>query len=88
MAGPTRRAQCTNISKNAVTGKEIVDMLRLDEVEVDDMSLQINTVRQNTEIIRRSDNWLKLAFLEALAIKEYKPKLNCGIKSCKDLILF
>ena len=68
--------------------KEIVDMLCLDEVEVDDMSLQINTVRQNTEIIRRSDNWLKLAFLEALAIKEYKPKLNCGIKSCKDLILF
>ena len=67
---------------------EIVDMLRLNDVELDHMNLQINTVRDNTQIIRRSDNWLKLAFLEALAIKEYKPKLNCGIRSCKDLILF
>ena len=33
-------------------------------------------------------NWLKLAFLESLAIKEHSPELNSGIKSCKDLSLF
>ena len=55
-------------------------------VEVDMMQFNVNAVRENTKIIRKSDNWLKLAFLESLAaIKEYKPDLNTGIKSCKDL---
>ena len=48
----------------------------------------MNTVRENTKVIRKSDNWLKLAFLEALAIKEYSPELNTGVRSCKDLALF
>ena len=38
--------------------------------EVDSMKFQINSVRENTKIIRKADNWLKLAFLESLAIKE------------------
>ena len=67
---------------------EIVDMLRINGGDVDTMNLQVNTVRDNTEIIRKSDNWLKLAFLESLSIKECAPELNCGFRSCKDLALF
>ena len=68
--------------------KEIVDMLCINGGEIDAMRLQINTVRDNTEIIRRSNNWLNLAFLESLSIKEEQPELNSGIRSCKDLNLF
>ena len=49
--------------------------------EINRREFQINAVRQNTKILKRSDNWLKLAFLESLAIKEHKPSLNYGIKS-------
>ena len=68
--------------------KEIVDLFQIDGEEVDSMQFQINSVRENTKIIRKTDNWLKLAFLESLAIKEYKPELNKGIRSCKELALF
>ncbi len=62
-------------------------MFQLDGQEVDTMQFQINCVQENTEVIKRSDNWLKLSFLESLAIKEQKPELNQGLKSCKDLQL-
>ena len=68
--------------------KEIVNFFRTDGGEVDMMELRVNAVRENTKVIRKSDNWLKLAFLEALAIKEYSPELNTGVRSCKDLVLF
>ena len=68
--------------------KEIVDLFEIDGEEIDPMQFQINSVRENTKIIRKSDNWLKLAFLESLAIKEHKPELNTGIRSCKELALF
>ena len=68
--------------------KEIVDLFQTGGEEVDSMQFQINSVRENTKIIRKADNWLKLAFLESLAIKEYKPELNKGIRSCKELALF
>ena len=55
---------------------------------IDSASFPTNYVRENTEIIVRSDNWLKLSFLESLAIKEQKPELNRGLKSCKELQLF
>ena len=60
----------------------------MDRLEIDRMKFQVNCVRENTEIINRSDNWLKLSFLESLAIKEQKPELNRGLKSCKELALF
>ena len=66
----------------------IVQVFQMDRQEVDTMQFQINCVRENTEVINRSDNWLKLSFLESLAIKEQKPELNRGLKSCKDLKLF
>ena len=68
--------------------KEIVDLFQTGGEEVDSMQFQINSVRENTKIIRKADNWLKLAFQEALAIKEYRPELNTGIRSCKELALF
>ena len=68
--------------------KEIVGFFKTDGGEVDPMQFQINAVRENTQILQKTDNWLKLAFLESLAIKDYEPELNNGIKSCKDLALF
>ena len=49
---------------------------------------EINTVRDNTKIIGRSDNWRILAFKESLKIKDKKPSLNNGVKATKDLCLF
>jgi hypothetical protein len=68
--------------------KHIVDMFQMHAEEVDLMNFQINTVRENTRILKKCDNWLKLAFLESLSIKEHAPELNKGLKSCKDLVLF
>ena len=68
--------------------QHIVGLLQMNEEEVDPMALQINSVRENTKIIKKTDNWLKLAFLESILIKENQPELNKGIKSCKDLALF
>ena len=68
--------------------KEIVDFFQTDDFEVDTMQFQVNAVRDNIKIIRKAKNWLPLAFLESLAIKEYKPELNKGIRSCKELALF
>ena len=44
-------------------------------------------VRQNIKILKRSDNLLKPAFQESLAIKEQKQALNNGIKSWLGLRL-
>ena len=68
--------------------KHIVDLFDIDGGQVDVKELQIHHVRENTKIIKRATNWLKLAFLESLAIKEHKPELNTGVRSCKDLALF
>ena len=63
-------------------------LLQLDTEMVDVKQLQINTVRDNTKIIGRSDNWRTLAFKESLKIKDKKPSLNNGVKATKDLCLF
>jgi hypothetical protein len=68
--------------------QHIVGLLQMNDEEVDQMALQINAVRENTKIIKKTDNWLKLAFLESILIKENQPELNKGIKSCKELALF
>ena len=68
--------------------KEIVGLFEIFGSEVDQMQFQINAVRENTKILKKSDNWLKLAFHESLSIKDHKPELNHGIKSCKELSLF
>ena len=69
--------------------KHIAGLFEIETEEgINKREFQINTVRQNTKIIKRSDNWLKLAYQESLAIKEQKPALNNGIKSCKELALF
>ena len=68
--------------------RDIVGLFAIDGEDVDLRSFQINSVRENTKILKRADNWLKLAFLESIAIKEHDPELNKGLKSCKDLALF
>ena len=66
----------------------IKGIMELDTDPVDDRVLQVQTVRDNTKILSRSDNWRVLAFKESLAIKERKPSLNHGIKAAKELCLF
>ena len=68
--------------------KAVVGMFQIEGEEVDQTLFQVNAVRDNTKIIRRSANWLTLAFRESLAIKHLKPELNKGLKSCKELRLF
>ena len=74
--------------KDCEAWKDVVGIFQLGGEEIDRMQFQINCVRENTEIINRSDNWLNLSFLESLAIKEWQPELNRGLKSCKNLSLF
>ena len=50
--------------------------------------LQINTGQENTKVLTKAKNFLKLDFLESLEIKQRGPELNKGLKSCKDLALF
>ena len=45
-------------------------------------------LQKNYKIIGNSQNWVELCFLESLHIKWKKPKVNCGIKSIKELVLF
>ena len=45
-------------------------------------------VYDSTKIIDNSQNWIELCFLESLHMKWKKPKLNCGIKATKELVLF
>ena len=46
------------------------------------------TVYDNTKIINSSQNMVELCFLERLHIIWKKPKLNCGVKTTKELVLF
>jgi len=48
----------------------------------------LNTVLNNSEIIRRFRNPFQLAFLESYYIKLLKPKINVGIAASKELVLF
>ena len=51
--------------------KHIIGLLEIEtEEEINRLEFQKIAVRQNTKILKRSDNWLKLAFQESLAIKE------------------
>ena len=45
-------------------------------------------VYDNTKIIDNNQNWIELCFFERLHTKWKKPKLNCGIKATKELVLF
>ena len=66
----------------------IKGLLQCDTESVDQMRLQTNTVRDNTKIIGKADNWQVLAFKESLKIKDKRPSLNHGVKATKDLCLF
>ena len=45
-------------------------------------------VTNNVRIIRKSENWAELCFLENLNIKWKNPSLTTGIKATKQLVLF
>ena len=66
----------------------IKGLLQCDAESVNQMLLQTNTVRDNTKIIGKADNWQVLAFKESLKIKDKRPTLNHGVKAAKDLCLF
>ena len=64
------------------------DLLKIDFDKFDDVAYRINQVRENTIIIGKTNDWLKLYFMEALAIKDRDPELNKGLKATKKLQLF
>ena len=47
-----------------------------------------NTIINNTSIIDRESNWLRLLYLESYHIKLLKPSLNTGARASKELQLF
>ena len=47
-----------------------------------------NSVRDNINILAKTDNWNTLLFLESLYIKDQDPQLNTGLKATKQLKLF
>ena len=47
-----------------------------------------NTIIDNTSILDRDSNWLRLLFLESYYIKSLKPSLNTGARASKELQLF
>ena len=66
----------------------IVGLHKINNVLFNDMEFQLNIVRDNTRILGKADDWLKLLFMEALFIKELNPSLNDGLKASKNLKLF
>ena len=62
--------------------------MAIGDVEVDTKEHQIMTVRQNTKVIQKNRDYLKLDFLESIEIKHRDPELNKGMKACKELALF
>ena len=68
--------------------QSIIQMFQIDDHDIDVKEFQINTVRDNLEILHRCDNWSQLTFLESLTIKEFKPKLNDGFKGTKEPQLY
>ena len=49
--------------------QDIITMFQLDNFGINEKEFQINTVRDNLTVLHRSNNWLTLSFMEALAIK-------------------
>ena len=68
--------------------KDLVGFMASGGVEIDIKEHQIHAVRENTKVIQRDRNYLKLDFLESLEIKHRDPELNKGMKACKELALF
>ena len=66
----------------------IRDLLQLGLNDFDRKEFQISVVRENLDILHRSNNWLNLLFMESLAIKEHEPELNSGISASRKLQLF
>ena len=64
------------------------DIHKIHFEEFNDVAYRINQVRDNTKIIGKTRDWLKLYFMEALAIKDHDPELNNGLKATKKLQLF
>ena len=48
----------------------------------------LETVINNSSILKSSRDWLELCYLESYLIKKYKPALNKGVKAAKELQLF
>ena len=46
-----------------------------------------NTI-DNCRILHSHQNWSQLLFLEAYAIKRFKPSLDVGLKASRELVLF
>ena len=52
--------------------QHLTDIIKIDFDEFDDVEYRINQVRENTKIIGKSNDWVTLCFMEALAIKDLR----------------
>ena len=69
--GKTENTLHNRTKEHAWNQKDIANLFQIDGYQIDERQFRINCVQDNTEIIRRSDNWLILSFLELLAIKDH-----------------
>ena len=65
----------------------IKDIFAID-ANLDIKEFQTNSVRDNINILAKTDNWNTLLYLESLYIKDQIPKINTGLKASKQLQLF
>ena len=70
------------------------DMYRLLNVGSNDVAdsrhteFMLSNTIGNYRILYSHHNWSQLLFLEAYAIKRFKPSLNVGLKASRELVLF
>ena len=57
-------------------------------IKISDESHIYETVKQNSEVIAASDDWLTLSFLEPLLAKKHNARINHGDKAMKSLNMF
>ena len=70
----------------------IIDLHRLPDTdasatEINNKQHFVNAVISNFRVLGTCYNWSQLLFLEALYIKNLKPKINGGFKATRELLL-
>ena len=70
-----------------------IDLLRLPDIDVSTTETNekqhfVNAVISNFCVLDSCCNWSHLLFLEALYIKNLKPKINDGLKATSEFVLF
>ena len=74
--------------KSSVRFADVFTNENISSITVINKEFFAQTVRDNTNIIDRDDNWNLLLYKEAYHIKRLTPFLNNGLKASRELRLF